>query len=577
MKDGKIGRKEKYNEKRMLIFLAVVLAFMPLMSASANATEVTSAEPISSKPTVSANFTDDCVMLVMTNEASLSKLNYSASDFTEIDCKSVTNLSESKTKKVEMQLSGKIAEASSRSASTNALPSDFNVVNLESFNQILCLELNKTGKDKVLEAVALLEQRPDVLCAEPNYIYSIEEDVPELGSVGSEYMRSAELRSVTTNDTYAHNQWAIEKISLPDAWQIANGTNHKVTVGIIDAGIDADHPDLEGKVNTEKSRTVHEGAGVIHSVETQDQSGHGTMISGIIGAKTNNSIGISGINWDVELVSICMVPTGNKVTTLMLVNAINYAESQGIRLLSLSLNIDMEGGWDEPCTDEDEDGIVDPLDFCVHHCIENYSGLIICSAGNENKDIDNDNTRCPTWFDLPNIIVVGASTPADTRWVGSNGKGSNYGDNIVDLFAPGAIIYSTTTTDKCTSSECPALDTHIADGYHMGGGTSYAVPHVAGVASLIMSKFPNITISALRSRILQGVDHVDALVGKCVTAGRINAHKAVCVHYFGGEAEQVDQLYHSRTCSCGLKQYYRHTWVDIGGMEICSVCGYMAQ
>lgn len=86
-------------KKGMLMFLAVVLAFMPLMSASANATEVTSAEPIFSKPTVSANFTDDCVMLVMTNEASLSKLNYGVSDFSEIDCKSVTNLSESKTKK----------------------------------------------------------------------------------------------------------------------------------------------------------------------------------------------------------------------------------------------------------------------------------------------------------------------------------------------------------------------------------------------------------------------------------------------------------------------------------------------
>lgn len=561
-------------KKAIAVLLAAMFMLVPFLNASVQATEVQSLgtgtdEKISSSTKVTGSFEDDCVILIMTNEASLGQLHYSTSDFSEVACKSITNLSQAMTSKVELQLS-KSAEASSRSSGGDASLNEGEAIDLGTFTQVLCLELEQAGEENVLAAIKLLEQRSDVLCAGPNYIYTLEEEPVYSVSELPGYLPTNTMRSVTTNDTYASQQWAINKISLPAAWAIENGTSHKVTVGIIDTGIDASHPDLVGKVNPSKSRTINELGYISTAGATDDPDGHGTMVAGIIGAYTNNWQGISGVNWNVELVSIKIDDSVEKVNTSALAKAIDYATSQGIKLLNISLDFTIVG-FDELCGTDLE------LDICIYHIIANYPGLIICSAGNENKNIDNINTRYPSSYDLDNIIVVGASTQSDTVCQYAHGQASNYGSRRVDLFAPGEVIYSTMTTEKCTSTGCTEPAYHIAPGYHYNYGTSFATPYVTAVAALIMAEFPNITIPALRSRILAGVDTKAAFAAKCVTGGRLNAEKAVCIHYYEAGVEPYDNVYHRCFCSCGLATYRAHSFVDIGGMEYCTTCGFIVQ
>ena len=556
--------------KRIAVILAIIFVFAPFSNASVKASESTSANvgtvtegKVYSNATLDDHFVDNCVMVVLSNAASLSKLSYSASDFSEINCKSAVNLTEAKTNKVALKLSGGDAVASRTGSSENAQGVNLDGVNLDTFNQILLLELEETGKDKVLAAIKMLAQRADVLYAGPNYIYSINMDPVTSNENISAYLQETSSRTVTTNDTYAGNQWAINKINLPSAWQITTGVGNSVKVGIIDCGVDASHPDLEDKV-TNGIRIYHSGFDNTTGA-TDDQIGHGTMIAGIIGAKTNNNLGVSGVNWNVDIVSINVYDPSSQPTTASFLAAVNYAESCGVQILSCSLNVNIT--IDDPCTNEDEE-----LDCCIYHSIKNYDGLIVCSAGNENMDIDDDNDRWLTNYDLDNIIVVGASAEDDTMWYSNNGSASNYGSETVDLFAPGANIYSTMSVDVCPSSHNIYSGYHISNGYHRGSGTSYAVPYVTGVASLIMAKYPNLEPHQVADRILDGVDITDAFIGKCDSHGRLNAYKALHDHTYASAHDYYDETYHFSYCECGVTVFFAHNWVEMEGYSECTDC-----
>lgn len=173
------------------------------------------------------------------------------------------------------------------------------------------------------------------------------------------------------------------------------------------------------------------------------------------------------------------------------------------------------------------------------------------------------------------MIIVGASTSADTIWYINSKQGSNYGQERVDLFAPGVNIYSTMSTSVCLSPTCKDFNNHYYSGYHKGMGTFYAAPFVTGVASLIMSKYPNLSIAEVKERILSSVDVRSGLIGKCATDGRLNAYKAVHDHFYNGTYEYAGLSNHKVYCSCGVFSYAPHTWINTGDMMICSGCGYM--
>ena len=236
-----------------------------------------------------------------------------------------------------------------------------------------------------------------------------------------------------------------------------------------------------------------------------DIVGHGTHVAGIVGAVINNGMGIAGVNWYTRLVPLktdfigLNGPITNSSTVLA---AVNHAKNNNIPILNASLG----------------DALL--YDYALRTEIETYTGLFVCTAGNNNKNIDNFPYYPGSWGGnnntYGNIITVGSTDINDT--IASD---SNYGSNSVDLFAPGVGIVSTFVTEEGMFT------------YAQLNGTSMAAPHVTGVAASLMSQ-GKLSGRELRNIILNTVDKVPALNGYCVTGGRLNAFKALAAHLAAG-------------------------------------------
>lgn len=496
-----------------------------------------------STATLDDNFDEDSVLVVMSNAASLENLEFKKEDFGEIDCKSIKNITQTTTDIVSAKRSGnKITEQRSIS-SEYATFSDFYDINTAEFHQILSIELEEPGKDNVLAAIKKLEQRSDVLYAGPNYIFSIKNQL----AANEQAHRSEPW------DPLYDEQWASDMINLPEAWNIAAGHMRKVVVGIVDGGIDAAHPDLEDLVDATKSVVIDTDGRRQAVSSVTDAYGHGTMIAGIIGAKAFNTLGIAGVNWNVGFVSIGVADHEGYTSILALAEALEVAQEQRIPILNISLGLE----WDSDVT-------------ALTYAVQQYSGLIVCPAGNAGENFDNVDDNYPACIDSDNIIVVGASTSYDSPWYRSN-----YHPTKVHLFAPGAPVLGCFPTALCDAG-C-SMGYHHSDGYHQDAGTSYAAPYVAGVASLLLSMHGNQVMgtNALIYHLKQGVDVKSVYQGKCETNGRLNAYKTLSGHVFTATYNQYNSVYHKVYCMCTGYLFENHSWVDIGDMMICSVCGYM--
>jgi subtilisin family serine protease len=131
--------------------------------------------------------------------------------------------------------------------------------------------------------------------------------------------------------------------------------------------------------------------------------------------------------------------------------------------------------------------------------------LFVAAAGNNGTDNDK-RPHYPSNYDLPNVISVAALDNTDSLT-----SFSNYGIKTVHIAAPGKDILSTWLNDE----------------YREASGTSMATPQVSGVAALIISANPNISVAKLRDRLLRSVDKIDSLSGKIASGGRLNAAKAL--------------------------------------------------
>ena len=457
-------------------------------------TIVTNEGNVDENATQEVDFSDNTVLVVLTNEASLSGKVYTVSDFPEVACSSVVNLTETSTSLAQAKKEGKDAASVCSVDSSAESFSYLYDVDLSNFNAILRLDLSEPGKKNVLTAVDLLEKRTDVKYAGPDYI--------------------ATMESTSTNDPYRSLQWGIDKIELPRAWDYGRGST-SIKIGVLDSGIDADHPDLAGRIDIEMSRDFTSGTPT-SSIEVYDVDGHGTHVAGIIAASTNNLVGVSGAAWYCTLVSLRVFNAAGTTGVSRFVLAVEYATSQGIPILNFS------GSWAG-------------YSQAAYEAIENYQGLLVCAAGNGNGDDDTiigslgiDITlygRYPASYDLPNIISVGATDANDNRpaW-------SNYGPYTVDVFAPGVNILSTFSIDKCETGFCEKQNCiHYENGYHYASGTSMATPFVTGVAALILSRHPNYSPEQIIAEINESVDVVSSLSNLCITGGRLNAYDAVTI------------------------------------------------
>ena len=417
------------------------------------------------------NFADNGILVVLNKEASLNFRTYAPSDFAETRVSKVTELTKELSTFAKKQYDSRTSQPQNASK-TDTTSSNELSRSVDKYRTILYLELAEGDKKNVLATIKQLEERDDVLSAEPNYIGSI---------------------FATPNDLRFGEQWGINNASFPNAWNVTTGSS-TVMVGVLDTGIDGNHEDLTNRINKSLCRDFTSGT-VNVVTNPVDYNGHGTHVAGIIGAQGNNVKGIAGACWDVRLVSLRIWDGQGNGLASDAILAIDYACNQGIQILNMS------GGWKEYVA-----ALERIIDIYCH-------ALFVCAAGNSNYDNDISPQKAyPASYSLHNIISVGAITSGNVPRFDSN-----YGKTSVDLYAPGDNILST-----------------IPGGtYAYLGGTSMAAPYVAGVAALLLTK-NKCSPYGLKTLMMNNVDKVSALSNLCVTGGKLNAQKAVNANLFGG-------------------------------------------
>lgn len=300
-------------------------------------------------------------------------------------------------------------------------------------------------------------------------------------------------------------------IDAPEAWDLATGSK-AVLVGIIDTGIDHDHPDLAANIWTNPGESGLDANGQDKRFNSIDDDGngyvddwrgwdfvngdndpkddhyHGTHCAGTIGGVGNNGLGVAGVCWNVSLVGLKFLDAGGYGTTSGAVEATLYATAIGCTLTSNSWG---GGGYSQALKDA-----IDAAGAAGH--------LFVAAAGNNGMNTDGS-PNYPSCYDSPNIISVAATDRYDGL-----AYFSNYGAASVDLGAPGVDIYSTAP----------------GGGYQYLSGTSMATPHVAGACALLKSANPSLSASQIKQALLATVDAIPSLVGKTATGGRLNLFTA---------------------------------------------------
>lgn len=234
--------------------------------------------------------------------------------------------------------------------------------------------------------------------------------------------------------------------------QVSVGSN-PVTVCICDTGVAYNHPDLNQRNIRGANRASSDGSTLRFR---QDYRGHGTHIAGTVAAVSNNGIGVRGVG-NIRLYVTRGLGDDGTAREADILEAIKQCESYGADVISLSL-----GG-----------GGVSPTFKDVITRIYNSGTLIVAAAGNNGKNI----AIYPAA--LPEVVSVAAIGEDYNRW-----SGSNYG-NFVEVAAPGDLVLSTVPKGS-------------AFGYAYYSGTSMAAPHVAGVAAILMSNYPQCTNRQIR-------------------------------------------------------------------------------
>lgn len=500
--------------------LALVLIPVSTLDAFAQSTEAELEEKVLCTATIDDEFTDDKVAVVIKNEHSLKFKKYKTSDFASVGCIAVRDLSTAAAEDIR-EHEGHTCEVVAKQA--------------KDYHQILCLELKDRGKENVLAAIKELEKRDDILSAEPNYILSsFESEMTENNKQETDTNRAIVNPPVFTvpkpttipNDTGRSQQWAIDKINLPQAWNFTTGSSN-VVVGVIDSGVDYTHPDLQGKIDTSLSYDFVNNTSALPNPSTLFW--HGTFVAGILAAQTDNWEGIAGAGWDIKIASLRVIDETNFAKWDDVAAAINKAQDKEIPIINLSL-----GG------SSTTSGLL--------AAICNYTGVMVCAAGNNYNNNDSEDMHYPSNYNYRNnLISVGASDQNDECYYYNADIGSNYGKTKVDLFAPGVDIYSTMINGY-------KMKDYIATYYDTFWGTSFATPYVTGVAALLLSKYPSLTAAEIKDAIVNSVDKVSALSNYCKSGGRLNAFNALnslhTGHQYGQCYSYVSQTQHASFCAC---------------------------
>ncbi|MFO0099721.1 MAG: S8 family serine peptidase, partial [Aphanizomenon sp.] len=351
-----------------------------------------------------------------------------------------------------------------------------------------------SGKTSVETALATYKNSPTFEYIEPDYIVTTAATFPNDLSFGQLWGLHNTGQGGGTPDA---------DIDAPEAWDIQTG-NPNLVIGVIDTGVDYNHPDLVGNIWTNPGEIANDGIdndnnGYIDDIRgwdfayndnnPSDVDGHGTHVSGTIAGKGNNGVGVTGVAWNAKIMPLKFLDDTGSGSTSGAISAINYATAKGVKLTNNSWG---GGGYSQALYD-------------AINAAGQQGALFIAAAGNESSNTD-ILPAYPASYNLANIISVASTTNTDGL-----SSFSNYGLTSVDLGAPGSGIYSTLPNNS----------------YGTYSGTSMASPHVAGAAALVWSQNPTWTAQQVKNALMNTGDSIAALAGKTVSGKRLNVYNAL--------------------------------------------------
>ncbi len=304
------------------------------------------------------------------------------------------------------------------------------------------------------------------------------------------------------------DQWGLKRIGF-DAIDRGNkdalwpGKAKPVIVAVVDSGIDFGHPDLYGTSWVNLSEIPNngkddDGNGLVDDFygwnfvddnnNVRDLNGHGTFVAGIIGAATDNSFGIAGVNPWARIMPVKVTDFSNHGNNIDLSKGIAYAASMGARVINVSI-----GG--NTLTEIEQSAI----DFAI-----SQGALVVVAAGNGPVNIKDFSPA-----GLKGVITVAAIDRSDSRLAISN-----WGE-AVDIAAPGADILSLRAiqTDMLLFEDKNYRSGSNIVGknrfYYYTSGTSFSASYVAGVASLLFAKNPDLTPEQVKRIILHSARDIE--------------------------------------------------------------------
>lgn len=370
-----------------------------------------------------------------------------------------------------------------------ALPS------LDSETLVVSLETTK----EQAAAMRSLEQSPEVESVQPNYVYTLDEEI------------SAE-------DPLFSKQWSLDYMDVPEAWNLidkvrpksARREEDKIIVATLDTGIDYRHPDLRKNIDIENCVSVA-GQAPPYRVYEKPRFSHGTSTGGVIAATSNNGVGLAGVaaGNNNDLISLMGIDVFQKdgyrsqasASTADIIKGLEYACEKGAKVINMCLG-HSPGEPDLYGTAHDDIA----LRAAIYDAVYNKDVVITCSAGN------NGDTR--PWYpsDFDEVISVINTTRYTNAWSREcKAAGSSYG-SAKDISAPGKGVYTTRLDGTCST----------------GGGTSLAAPAVAGIAAMVRYVDPHLPAGKVKEILYSTATDLykpgyDIYTGY----GNVNAYRAV--------------------------------------------------
>lgn len=403
---------------------------------------------------------------------------------------------------------------------------------------------------------------------------------PEVKAVARNYAHKLTAMKETPNDPGYSQQWGPKKIGVPEVWSAGKEVK-EVYAAVLDTGVIYDHPDLEANMcpklpDGSYGKMFHYPVSASNDVITNSQietdikrggtpkaditspdipsidyatvgdiNGHGTHVAGIIGAVQNNGIGIAGVARKVKIIPVGIFTLGKHTLEgnispeyfgamnydSSIIAALNYLitlkKDYGVNVVVANLSL---GDWmKEELYDFNPN--TNPVALAMKAASD--AGIIIClAAGNEGQDLNNPTgdfvgyKEYPATFRFDTTLSVGASASDDQRGYIKRSDGpyyfSNYSskEDLVDIFAPGCSIYSTTMT-----VDIGGTGNYDTSGYAAFSGTSMATPMTAGAAALLASIYPEKSAVEIKSLLLNGTEQ-NVLKAGYSSRGLLNVNRS---------------------------------------------------